>query len=100
MKGARPLTQVEHELLKLLNQSPEIGEPTTALDEQRTACSASCQHIEATLGELASRGLLSLERAINLSRPCHSGEQDIRWWCLTKAGRAAIGLLPRGDETA
>jgi hypothetical protein len=79
------------------------GEPTTVLDEEMLESSPGRARVEATLRDLLGRGLLTTERAINAGLPGRSdGERVFEddWWCMTKAGRAAIGLLPRGDEAA
>jgi hypothetical protein len=68
------------------------------LDEEMLESSPGRVRVEATLRELVDRGLLSTERAINAGLPRRSDGERVyegHWWCLTKAGRAAIGRRRR-----
>lgn len=100
MGDSPPLTGLELELLELISMA---GEPTTVLDEEMLESSPGRATVEATLRDLLGRGLLTTERAINAGLPRRiDGERvyEDDWWNLTRAGRAAIGLKPRGDERA
>jgi hypothetical protein len=95
-----PLEDLERELLELCSQAPNMGETTTALDEEMLEVSPGRPTVEATLRRLVDRGLMTTSRAV------FGGNQRNRdgsivhriyeddWWVVSTDGRAAIGLPP------
>jgi hypothetical protein len=74
------------------------GETTTTLDEEMLERSPGRQTVEAALGSLARRGLVTRSRGVYAGQPrCADGERvyEDDWWDLSPAGRDAIGLKPR-----
>jgi len=85
---AQPLSELEREILEYVANS---GETTTEIDEELPH-SPGRKAVEAALGELLRRGLVTTARGVYASSK-RVYEDD--WWDPTPAGRAAIGLPPR-----
>lgn len=95
-----PLTELELELLELISM---VGEPTAVLDEGMLESCPGRATVAATLRDLLGRGLLAPSEQSTLDYPGRLGGERVYeadWWKLTRAGRAAIGLKPRGDDRA
>lgn len=94
----RDLTDLQRELLELCSMA---GEPTTVLDEEMLESSPGRARMESTLRGLVEVGLMTTERAVNGGQPRRSGGEGVYeddWWDVTPAGRAAVGLPPKGPS--
>lgn len=92
----RGLSDLQRELLELCSMA---GEPTTVLDEEMLESSPGSAKLESTLRGLVEMGLMTTERAVNGGQPRRSAGERVYeddWWDVTPAGRAAVGLPPKG----
>lgn len=88
----RRLSDVECDILETCSMS---GETTTTLHEEMLEFSPGRPALLRLLKQLTEEGLLSTSRGV------YAGERiyEDDWWETTSAGRAAVGLPPRGHRT-
>jgi hypothetical protein len=98
VRGACPLTELEFAMLNRIGTHPYRRTPT-AVNLRAVEVLATRVEVKTAIKGLLARGLLITEsRRLRSSDGERAGRED--WWSMTRAGRAAIGQLPHGDERA